>query len=172
MKKKTTLYRYFDENGKLLYVGITGDNTKRQSQHRRSSFWFGQIASATFEHYETREEALDAESIAIEKEKPAHNQHHGSVLKHSDWTHMVYLAGKPDGGHDETHSFFARVFSIHFEYQNKRLNSSNQVLAKAMNWSKEGNESVKKNLRDCELCQEAYQSAWYLTACKELGLKP
>ena len=52
----------------LLYVGITGDNTKRQSQHRRNAFWFGKIASATFEHFESREDALAAEAAAIESE--------------------------------------------------------------------------------------------------------
>jgi len=70
---KTTLYRYFDSEGQLLYVGITGDNTKRQSQHRRNSFWFGLIGSATFEHYDSRDEAFRAEAIAIRTEKPIHN---------------------------------------------------------------------------------------------------
>ncbi len=71
--QKTTLYRYFDSEGQLLYVGITGDNTKRQSQHRRNSFWFGKIASATFEHFDTRAEADSAETLAIKNEKPLHN---------------------------------------------------------------------------------------------------
>ena len=70
---KTTLYRYFDGDGKLLYVGITGDNVKRQSQHRRNAFWFGQIASATFEHFNSREEAIEAEREAIQTELPEFN---------------------------------------------------------------------------------------------------
>ena len=70
---KTTLYRYFDSEGQLLYVGITGNIKGRQSQHAKKAEWFSQIANATYEHYDFRNDAFRAEAIAIRTEKPIHN---------------------------------------------------------------------------------------------------
>ena len=89
--QKTTLYRYFDSEGRLLYVGITGDNTKRQSQHRRNSFWFGEIASAKFEHFDTRRDAAQAEVLAIKNEKPLHNTQHLNSKK-VEWNPVQIVA--------------------------------------------------------------------------------
>lgn len=80
--EKTTLYRYFDSQGQLLYVGITRDNSKRQSQHNRDSFWFGEVASAKFEWFESRTQAHAAEKKAIQSEKPLYNKQH--VYKSGD----------------------------------------------------------------------------------------
>jgi len=72
-QKKQLLYRYYNKDNELLYVGVTADNTKRESQHRRDSFWFGEIATAKYEYFDTREEVLQAESEAIASEQPKHN---------------------------------------------------------------------------------------------------
>lgn len=70
---ETTLYRYFDTDGRLLYVGISGNNLKRQSQHKKNSEWFSQAATAKFEHFSNRQAALAAEKQAIQTEKPIYN---------------------------------------------------------------------------------------------------
>jgi len=70
---KTTLYRYFDKESQLLYVGITGSLSSRQSQHLKKSVWFYLVATASYEHYELRADALRAESQAIKTENPIHN---------------------------------------------------------------------------------------------------
>ena len=70
---KTKLYRHFDKDNKLLYVGISYDFLKRTSQHRLKSGWWDNIANMTVESFRTRKEAEEAEYNAIIKEKPLHN---------------------------------------------------------------------------------------------------
>ena len=70
----TTLYRYFDADGRLLYAGITGAGAQRADQHAKGAIWWPQTAAATLEHYATREEALAAELVAIRCERPLFNR--------------------------------------------------------------------------------------------------
>lgn len=164
---KTTLYRYFDSEGRLLYVGITGDNTKRQSQHRRNSFWFGEIASATFDHFDDREQADKAESDAIIKEKPMYNiAKRGMTLMHSPYTHMIFLAGKPDGGHDTLHKEFSDKYGELFMSANGNVPEADMVIAFAMQFARVDAEGAP-NLSKCELCIKAYESDWFKQAFKK-----
>ena len=162
---KTTLYRYFDSEGQLLYVGITGDNTKRQSQHRRNSFWFGLIGSATFEHYDSKDEALNAETIAIENESPKHNQKYGIVISHSPWAHMLLCSAEPDGGHNREHKLFASLMKIGMRLYDGTLPTANQVLASAMIFAYI---PKRNNLVTCHLCQSAFNEKWFKDAVKEM----
>ena len=70
---KQHLYRHFDERGKLLYVGVSLSAIQRLAQHKHHSHWFNSIEKITIEQFPSREEALDAEKIAIQKEGPLHN---------------------------------------------------------------------------------------------------
>jgi len=70
---KTALYRYFDADGKLLYVGISLSPTYRQSQHRDASPWYERIARMQVEWFESRRLAMDAERYAIQSELPECN---------------------------------------------------------------------------------------------------
>lgn len=67
------LYRYFDTEGRLLYVGITSRPSKRRYEHSCWSTWWRAVASHTEEWYETRDEARAAEIAAIHAESPIHN---------------------------------------------------------------------------------------------------
>lgn len=69
----TTLYRFFDTHGALLYVGISEYPLVRMHQHRLSKTWWLEIASSRFEHFESREAALMAEAAAIRSERPRYN---------------------------------------------------------------------------------------------------
>ncbi len=69
----TTLYRYFDAEGALLYVGITNHAVLRALQHSKFSRWWPSVRSATFEHFPAREEAIAAETLAIRAERPPYN---------------------------------------------------------------------------------------------------
>jgi excisionase family DNA binding protein len=73
---KSYLYRHFDENGQLLYVGISLGAIERLRQHSFGSDWFDEIRTITMETFETRAEALEAERKAIKKENPKHNVIH------------------------------------------------------------------------------------------------
>ena len=68
----TDLYRHFDADGRLLYVGISLSVVQRLKQHQRSH-WSDEIASVTVTKYATRDLALQAEADAIKNEKPLHN---------------------------------------------------------------------------------------------------
>jgi hypothetical protein len=72
----THLYRYFDQDGNLLYVGISISALLRHLQHRTSSHWFHKANNMTWETYETRAEAAVAEIDAIKAERPLYNIAH------------------------------------------------------------------------------------------------
>lgn len=72
--KRCELYRHFDKNGQLLYVGIAWTSVERlMNGHRSNSHWFNDIVRIEIERFETREDARKAELEAIDKEKPVHN---------------------------------------------------------------------------------------------------
>jgi len=73
---RTSLYRHFNGEGKLLYVGVSLSTIQRLGQHKEHSDWFESIARVSIEHFDTREEALEAERLAIFRERPLHNINH------------------------------------------------------------------------------------------------
>lgn len=70
---QTDLYRYFDKDGELLYVGVSLNSIARAAQHRTQSCWYDDFHTMTRQSYSTRGEALDAETLAIVNEQPKHN---------------------------------------------------------------------------------------------------
>jgi hypothetical protein len=66
------LYRYFDDST-LLYVGISKSPMSRMIHHSKRAKWWPRATSVTFEHYGTREQAENAERIAIRDEMPEFN---------------------------------------------------------------------------------------------------
>lgn len=69
-----TLYRFFNSDRELLYVGITNNPFNRFTGHSKDKDWFSEIAYATFEHYSSRLEVDRAETAAIKAEKPKYNK--------------------------------------------------------------------------------------------------
>jgi hypothetical protein len=69
-QKPTQLYRHYDADGALLYVGISLYTVKRLIEHRERSPWFTSIARITVETFPSRDAALAAESAAIRTERP------------------------------------------------------------------------------------------------------
>lgn len=68
----THLYRHFDEDGVLLYVGVSYNAMMRTYQHVDKE-WFCAIKTITVEKFQTRTEAIVAEKDAIKKEAPKYN---------------------------------------------------------------------------------------------------
>lgn len=79
---RTALYRHWNADGELLYVGISLKPFQRLDQHKNNSHWYGDIANVSVEYFDTRSLAEDAERVAINKEKPLHNITH--ALVHGD----------------------------------------------------------------------------------------
>jgi predicted GIY-YIG superfamily endonuclease len=73
----TTLYRFFDARGQLLYVGITSDLPTRLRTHNRLQNWWRDVVRTTLEHFESREAARAAELRAIRDELPRYNRWSG-----------------------------------------------------------------------------------------------
>lgn len=69
----TTLYRLYARSGRLLYVGITDDWSKRRVQHAADKDWWHQVDQVALVEFEDRLAAIDAERRAIRAEQPAHN---------------------------------------------------------------------------------------------------
>jgi excinuclease UvrABC nuclease subunit len=70
---KHYLYRHFDKDDRLLYVGVSLRALQRLAQHRNHAHWFEQICRVEMEQFATRQGALAAERVAIEREKPLYN---------------------------------------------------------------------------------------------------
>lgn len=71
----TYLYRHYDKNGMLLYVGVSQSFVQRTKQHLRLSHWSDDIATIKIERFETRDAAFWAEVDAIATEKPLYNKY-------------------------------------------------------------------------------------------------
>lgn len=68
------VYRLFDREGCLLYIGVTYNPPLRMLQHSRTADWWSDVASARLLVFPDRAYALEKEREAIWQEKPAHNK--------------------------------------------------------------------------------------------------
>lgn len=75
MSDATALYRHFDRDGTLLYVGISLHAIYRLGQHQESD-WSRHIARVDIQTYTSRAAALEAERRAIRIEQPIFNKIH------------------------------------------------------------------------------------------------
>lgn len=76
---RTALYRHFDVDGVLLYVGITCDFEGRDKQHQHRSKWREFVFSTTIQWCLSRQHALDLERVAIFHESPKFNVSHNNT---------------------------------------------------------------------------------------------
>ena len=67
------LYRHFDKEGRLLYVGICRDEARRLKQHKTESHWYKDIHRIAYEDFDSRRDVIRAERIAIREEGPLYN---------------------------------------------------------------------------------------------------
>jgi predicted GIY-YIG superfamily endonuclease len=71
--KTTFLYRFYDTNDVLLYVGITDNLIERTWSHARASTWMEFAVRSTVERHAKRPDAEAAEIAAIQGERPLFN---------------------------------------------------------------------------------------------------
>jgi prophage antirepressor-like protein/predicted GIY-YIG superfamily endonuclease len=72
-KSPQALYRLYNTDGELLYVGITWKVAARMDVHRGSQPWWREVASVQLEVHPNREAVLEAERTAIRCEHPRYN---------------------------------------------------------------------------------------------------
>lgn len=71
--RRTALYRLFDKEGRLLYVGVAFDPDERWKDHATFKPWWPLAINKVVEWHASRTLALQAEADAIRTEKPLHN---------------------------------------------------------------------------------------------------
>lgn len=81
LRKNVALYRHYDADGALLYVGASQSPFMRLTQHSSTSPWRFMVAKIEIEWFEAKEEALKAEVEAIRSELPMFNCQHGQRKK-------------------------------------------------------------------------------------------
>ena len=72
----TSLYRYYDSAGVLIYVGITSQRIARNRQHNGDKIWWQWVASQKIDHFSSAREAHAAEVRLIQKFRPPFNKQH------------------------------------------------------------------------------------------------
>lgn len=70
------LYRFFNADGDLLYVGMTKNPGQRLAGHSSNQSWWREVANVTMEHCDTRAALKRAERDAIRNESPKYNVVH------------------------------------------------------------------------------------------------
>ena len=72
MSKKPAVYRMFDADGVLIYIGYS-TNVLRRIYSYTDFTWYRRIATVKIEHFKTKKEAQQAEKDAIFNESPLYN---------------------------------------------------------------------------------------------------
>ncbi|MCX5528968.1 winged helix-turn-helix domain-containing protein [Streptomyces sp. NBC_00006] len=92
----TALYRYFDADDVLLYVGISNAPDIRAKAHlyeRRPASWPKRAVRRTDEWHDSRKLALDAERVTVQAEKPLYNRTHNyddAAFDPASWPTVVF----------------------------------------------------------------------------------
>lgn len=84
------VYRVFDQAGRLIYVGETGNLVQRLEHHYLNTWWAPQIGRTKASVFKNREDALAAERAAIRDEDPRWNIT-GAWRRHRTWTEDRYV---------------------------------------------------------------------------------
>ncbi len=116
-EESTVLYRFFDADDVLLYVGITDKPGSRWEQHMREQPWWPEARRQVTQWLDSRKLAEAAEQAAIRDECPVYNVAHAapspsSVVTEQPWRclicgweafavagqidHMMYELGRMD----------------------------------------------------------------------------
>jgi hypothetical protein len=107
------VYRLYNDQGELLYVGCTSLGAHRWVEHAGVQPWWADVSTVRVEHYPTRDDALLAEKTWIRNGNPKHNtmrydgkphgrgiyrrHHEGSIYlvrRRNDWCASIRFEGK------------------------------------------------------------------------------
>lgn len=106
---RTAVYRHYDDNERLLYVGCTTCPNCRYGFHRSQSDWGHEVVKIEIEWHPTREAALAAEAEQIQSLNPPHNREAPSN-KGRTWT--------PTTGHLFVQAYLKRTGMSLVEFAN------------------------------------------------------
>lgn len=148
------LYRFFDSQGTLLYVGISKEWVSRIKTHEKYADFYSAVAGMTLERFPDRKSVEDAERAAIKLENPLFNRmdnpnyrtwqtHFRELLdmatgrRKVDATHKYVIGVLLQGCEDYDNFGTGRWFSQHFPPE----------------WF----EASRRGKLDCDLCDQLAQ---------------
>lgn len=85
----TSLYKYYDSWGVLLYVGITSRGIARNVEHDGKNWW-QYVSRQEVEHFESRKDALNAEANLIKEYCPPFNIQHNNFSTESRDAYIAF----------------------------------------------------------------------------------
>lgn len=99
---KAAVYRFYDADDVLLYIGMSQCPFKRSVDHARTAVWYFDVVYMEVEWFKCEDLAHLAERVSIDRERPIHNTlHRHSARKLARTPDQKYLVGKftnlPDG---------------------------------------------------------------------------
>lgn len=116
------LYRFYDSENALLYIGITFDPGSRWRKHADDKPWWQRVARIEIETHPDRETVLAAERAAIDAEQPIFNVVHNgrtTAARRGTATSRRLLRVDPRGMSDDCHNACVRVgvYAAYFPYR-------------------------------------------------------
>jgi excinuclease UvrABC nuclease subunit len=85
---RPVVYRAYDKDGRLIYVGASHKLPHRVVEHRFEAWWMRLNPRFVVKLYPTMDAAFAAEAVAIQEEQPAFNVKH-TGRHHHDFTHWT-----------------------------------------------------------------------------------
>ena len=124
-----TVYRMFDQQDRLIYVGCTYDLEKRLQAHRRQMWWYYQIARITTETHPNRTEALKSETRIRDTEAPRWNIESRWMMRHSFTEQMFrdYITAMEKHPSSKYASIRRRLEKARAEYEQRFGNNQQQA---------------------------------------------
>ena len=111
------LYRAFDSQNQLLYVGISGKWSERLHAHEKTSEWMEHTETVKIEKFPDRESVEKAEVIAIQSERPRYNKDfnvaYESVMDHFQ---KLKLWAYYDAPVDEVHAPLLEMMKLSLKH--------------------------------------------------------
>jgi predicted GIY-YIG superfamily endonuclease len=95
---RTAVYRLFDADDVLLYIGISKNFGQRWHQHAATQPWWPEVQRQAIEWHPGRPQALAAETSAIREERPRYNVVHGERAPRGTAERIAALSAPGPGG--------------------------------------------------------------------------
>lgn len=88
------VYRFYNEAGLCLYVGISQDFSKRWHVHERQRVWWSQTARCVVDFYPDWPTASQVEEISLATERPVYDRARSPLA----FLHIIELTRLLEGG--------------------------------------------------------------------------
>jgi len=107
----TGLYRVYDGADGLLYIGVSKHFGVRWQQHAQKQPWWNGRRRMTVDFYDDRDEAFDAEALAIFNEQPKYNVRHRNQALRLKALQAGQVEDTPSSGHSEARAAYLAAAS-------------------------------------------------------------